>query len=142
MPTKDEALQFALMLSAGMPSLDAFKYFAPEGLSDREYADLHRLWQKSKEVSDAILTIQGHSWQDMTAEERIKFAIEKSYVEMAYFIYSNNYTEAGAQVLAKYNQARTSLEAKVAGMAGKMNPLDRFLEDAISGKITVPGIAH
>jgi hypothetical protein len=65
----------------------------------------------------------------MSAEERIRFAIDKHYNEMAYFLYSHNYGELSGPDKAKADTCRQALEAKLAGTAGKFTPLDEFWND-------------
>lgn len=139
-PTSEQALDFALMLNAGMPPEDAIVYFAEEGQAAEEMAEVLPLWLKSKEVASAILTLQGKKWQDMTAEEKIQFAINKHYTEMAYFLYSHNYSTLTGAYKSKADTCRAALEAKLAGTAGKMTALDRFLTDAASGKVKIPSL--
>lgn len=135
MPTKDEALSFAIMLQAGMPSLDAIRYFLPEGLGEREARELHDKWVRSKVVADAFLALQGKPWQEMSLDERITWAINKHYGEMAYFLYSRNYAEMGPSDRAKADICRQSLEARQAGNAGKQDTLTKFFEDLKRGSI-------
>lgn len=135
---KDEALQFALILSSGIPHIDAIQYVRP-GLEAAEYkAELGR-WLGDKRVESAILHLQGKSWQDMSLEERIKFAIDKHYTEMAYFLYSHNYSELDGPSRGKADTCRQVLEAKIAGMSGKMDALTSFWADVQTGKINIGG---
>lgn len=135
-PTKEQAQQFALMLSSGMPSRDAIRYFLPEGeVTEGMIARQHDVWMRSKEVSAAVQALQGRPWQEMRVEERIKLAIEKHYSEMAYFLYSHNYAELVGAEKQKADTCRNALEVKLAGLAGKLDPLSRFYDDLISGKI-------
>lgn len=144
-PTREQADHFALMLASGMPSIEVIAYFAPPDATQSEVENLHARWIKSKEIGQAILRLQGKAWQDLSLEERIKLAIDRHYSEMAYFLYSRNYgTLVGAEK-QKADTCRQALEAKLAGMAGKMDALSRFWEDISSGKIrlanvTVPSV--
>lgn len=136
--TKETALQFALIVSSGMPQIDAIRYFCePE---EEPAAKLH-LWTGSKLVSNAILTIQKKSWQDMTLGERIKTAMDLHYSQMAYFLYSHNYVEVAGADKQKADTCRQALEAKLAGMAGKMDALTQFWSDVANGAVKLPGTA-
>lgn len=135
-PTKDAALQFAIILSSGMPSIEAILYFAPD-LEGAELKGLHDRWMRADNVRKAILTVQGKPWEKMTLEERIRFAIDKNYSEMAYFLYSHNYNDLVGNEKQKADTCRTVLEQKLAGMAGKMDSLMQFFDDIKSGKVKV-----
>ncbi len=134
-PDKESALQFALMLQAGMPSLDAVRYFLPDDCTEASARQQHDAWMKSKLVQDAFLALQGKPWQDMSLEERITYAINKHYGEMAYFLYSRNYAEMGPQDRQKADICRNALEARQAGVAGKQDSLTRFFDDLKRGSI-------
>ena len=134
MVTKDLALQFALILSSGVPQLEAAQYVRPdlEG-QDLKFELTHLL--KDPNVSAAILHIQGKPWQEMSLSDRIQFAINKNYTEMAYFLYANNYNDLQGADRTKADVCRATLEAKLAGMAGKMGALESFWADVQSGKV-------
>jgi hypothetical protein len=135
-PSKEEALHLAIMMNAGMPSLDALRYFFPDS-TEIEVKEAHKAWMKSRELEKAILTVQGKPWQEMNLDERIRFAIDKHYSEMAYFLYSHNYAELVGGDKTKADTCRQALEAKLAGSAGKMNALDQWLDDVRSGRVTL-----
>lgn len=140
-PTKEEALQFALMLKAGMPASSAIWYFFDDPDEDptRVQFELER-WVRSKTVRAAINIVQGKSWEKMTLAEQIQFAIDKHYAELAYFLYSHNYSELSGQDKSKADTCRAALEAKLAGMAGKMDALSRFFEDVRLGVVKLGGL--
>lgn len=136
-PTKEEALAFALMLAAGMPGPDAIGYFLGEN-DPPEMAGLKlKAWMKSKELQGAIREVNGAPWQDLTLEDRIKFAVNKTYSEMAYYLYSRNYVELTGNDKQKADTCRQALEAKLSGMAGKMDALSQFWSDLASGKVAL-----
>lgn len=140
-PTKIEALQFALMQGSGMPPINVIAYFYPD-LSDSP-AELKReldRWVRSHVVQVAILAQMGKSWQDMTLDERIQFAVDKHYSEMAYFLYSNNYSQLVGAERQKADTCRQALEAKLAGVAGKLGPIETFWSDVKSGKVKLAGL--
>lgn len=139
-PSKEQARHFALMLNAGMPAIDAIGYFLPEDelLADEAPKVLAR-WLKSPLVQSAIVTLQGAPWQSMTPEARVKFAIDKHYNELAYFLYSHNYAEISGADKLKADTCRSVLEAKLAGTSGKLNAIDAFYADLLAGKIKLQG---
>lgn len=132
-PTKEEAYQLAVMLSSGMPASDAFSYF----LDDETRADVFAVqkyqdnWLKSTALGKAVVELQGSPWQDMTLEQRVKYAVDKHYAEMAYYLYSHNYAELTGADKTKADTCRAVLEAKLAGLAGKVDPLSKLYQEMI-----------
>lgn len=143
-PTPEQARQFALILSSGMPSEEVIRYFLPDDaateLTPTFISNLHNKWMSSADVQRAIKQVQGKSWQEMSLEERIKFSVDKNYTEMAYFLYANNYASLTGADKIKADTCRTTLETKLAGLAGVLNPLEHFLKDFTTGKISLPTI--
>ena len=142
-PTKETALQFATMLSCGAPAREAITYFLPEEesgavLPPGQIEALLQRWMRSKTVQDAILFTQGGDWTEMTFEAKLRFALDKTYTEMAYFLYSRNYAELSGPEKAKADTCRTTLEAKLAGTAGKGDALQRFFDDLNQGRVKLP----
>lgn len=139
-PTRDDADKFVLILSTGMPSWQAIQYFAEEGTTKDQLQDLHNRWIRSKAVADAIKRSQGKSWEEMTLHERMTKAIDKQYTEMAYFLCANNYNDLTGADRAKADTCRAALEAKVAGLAGKMDALSRFFDDVVANRVKMPAV--
>lgn len=136
-PNTDQAKQFAVMLSVGAPPSEAIRYFIPEEetVSATYLAVQAEQWLRSKAVQDAVRSIQGKDWTEMSAHERISLAIDKHYSEMAYFLYSRNYVDLGGADKAKADTCRAALEAKLAGTAGKLSAVEQFWSDVVSGKV-------
>lgn len=136
-PNSDQARQFAVMLSVGAPPSEAIRYFLPEEemVSPTYLAVQAELWLRSKAVQEAVRSIQGKDWTEMTAHERISLAIDKHYTEMAYFLYSRNYVDLGGADKAKADTCRAALEAKLAGTAGKLSAVEQFWSDVVAGKV-------
>ena len=145
-PTKETAMQFCLMLQAGMPAGDAIRYFLSQEqlqlLGDKGVQQMVEAWLADPAVRAAQLALMGMPWQEMTAEEQIKFAINKHYVEMAYFLYANNYVELRGESKAKADTCRLALESKLAGTAGQSDPLSRFYEEVLRKKLIPERVAH
>lgn len=133
-PDKDQALQFAIMLQAGLPPSDAILYFT-EVEDPRELALMLQKWQKSANVKRAMLHLMGKPWQDMTLQEQCQNALNFTYAGMAYFLFSNNYSEVTPSDKAKYDTARLALESFQAGTAGKGDALSAFFDDFKAGKL-------
>ena len=136
-PTKEEALQFALMVMSGMPPFEVIRYFYPDS-EESELKLALKQWTRSHRVREALLGQQnGKTWQGMSLSERIDFSIQKHYSEMAYFLFSHNYSTLVGPDKLKADTCRTALEAKIAGTAGQMTPLEKFWDDIRTGKVTL-----
>lgn len=140
--TPNQAEQFALMLSSGMPAIDAAAYFVAQEVS-RDPSQLGAAashFLSLPVVKDAIRRVQGKAWQEMSLEERVKFAVEKNYAEAAYFLYSHNYALLQGADRQKADTCRQVLEARLAGTAGKQSPLEQWMEDVKSGRVVLPTV--
>lgn len=132
--TKEMARQFAIILSSGVPGSQAIAYFYPDDNPTSHKAWLDK-WMRDPEVQKQILILQGKAWEERTIEEKIQYAIDKHYTEVAYFLYSHNYAELVGADKTKADTCRQVLETKLAGMAGKMDALTQFWQDINTGKI-------
>lgn len=139
-PSKEEAHQFALMLQSGLPGRDAITYFFPDEGDSQILASALKQWLASPSVKAAIVKLQGKSWQDMTLDERIQTAIDLHYNQLATFLYSHNYCELMGADRQKADICRAALEAKIAGNAGKMGPIESFWSDVKSGRVKLSGL--
>jgi hypothetical protein len=129
------------MLASGMPGLEAIRYFCSDpdpGL----VRHVHDAWMRAETVALAILKLQGKPWQRMSKDERLQWAKDKAYAEMAYYIYSHNYSDLSGQELAKYDSCRKAIEVKLAGMEGQVEGLGKFWDDLLSGKVKSPAVAQ
>lgn len=127
-PSDEQALQFCIMLSAGLPAEHAILYFVESddpGLISLTLAK----WMRSRSVAKAQESLLGKKWQDMTLDEKCDTALNQQYASMAYLCYATNYVTAGAAEKGKLDTARAALEARKAGTAGKVDPIWAFIED-------------
>lgn len=138
-PTDEQALQFALMLQAGLPASEAILYFV-ETSDPAEMAMILRNWSKSAAVKRAMAKLMSKPWAEMSLAERMNAALDQHYNSLAYLLYSVNYIEASSSDKGKLDTARGALESKLAGTAGKESPLDRFFSDLNSGKLKLAGL--
>ena len=138
-PTTEQAKQFALILSSGAPAREAIRYFLPpdsgEALSQGAMDQLASRWLADPDVELEVNRLQGGEWSGMTAEQRIRTAVEKHYVEMAYFLFSRNYVELTGPEKSKADTCRVALEAKLAGTSGKLSAVEQFWSDVTAGRI-------
>lgn len=130
----EEALAFATMLLSGLSAGEAILYFI-ESDDPQLVKDTLNGYQRSRKVKSAVLKLQGKAWHLMTDDERARTALSTHYNQLAAFLNFNNYSELNQAEKSKADTARTALETKLAGQAGKGDPLSRFLEDLNSGKL-------
>jgi hypothetical protein len=135
MLNEDNALQFAIMLNAGLPPSQAILYFYDD---PAEAVDKLRFWMNSRLVKRAMASLMKKSWQEMSLDEKCKFALEQHYSQLAFLLHSEHYGEVNPADKSKLDTARTAIEAKLAGMAGKTDALSQFLEDIRNSKMRVP----
>lgn len=126
------------MILSGVPPEDALRYFLDEDVvvDSLTLTQWAKVWQKSRLVLAALVGLQGGDWATLSPQQRIQLALDKTYNEMAYLLYTRNYAaESNPNVKQKMDTCRTSLEAKLAGTAGKLNSLEEFFADLKSGKL-------
>jgi hypothetical protein len=128
LPTEEQALQFVIMLQAGLPAEHAILYFLDTD-DTATIALTLRKWQRSHAVSKAQRKLLGKSWQEMSLDEKCEAALDQAYAGQAYFLFSTNYTSANQAEKAKLDTARQSLEQRKAGTAGKVDPIWAFIDD-------------
>ncbi len=134
-PTNDQAMQFCIMINAGLPAMEAIVYFALPDEDSESIAYKLRDWQRSPQVKRAMAILMRKSWTEMTLDERITHALDLHYSGLAYFLFSHNYADLGGPDKAKADTARMALEARMAGTAGKTDQLSQFFADINSGKV-------
>lgn len=133
-PSAEAASELALMLASGMPSLEAVAYFVADpdpGLIKH----VHDAWMAHELVGAAILKLQGKAWHKLSKDQQLQLAKDKAYAEMGYFIYSHNYSDLTGADLIKYDNCRKAIETKLAGMEGKVEGMQSFWNDLLSGKV-------
>lgn len=133
-PDDKQASQFAVMLDAGLTATQAILYFI-ESEDPGYLASIAARWERSRAVKQAIKSLMGKDWHEMSTSERIAAALDRTYNQMAAMLISVHYAEANPQEKQKLDEARKSLEAKVAGTAGKADPFQQFMADLNSGKL-------
>ena len=130
---EEEASQFAAMLLAGAPVVDAVGYFFPDDAHDAFIADAVEEWPVQKEVLEAIQRYTGgEAWHTMSDEARSELALRKHFNEMAYYLWTNNYTELDGSGKVKADTCRQALQDKASGLAGKDSPIARFYHDLLN----------
>jgi hypothetical protein len=135
-PSSEQALQFAIMIKAGLPPKDALGYFLPPEMTDpRDIAQVLIQWQRSREVQRATHQLMGKAWQEMSLEEMRDYALDRHYAQMAYFLFSTHYADLQGNDKLKADTARQALEAQRAGTAGQQDALSQFFADINSGKV-------
>jgi hypothetical protein len=133
-PSNKDAWQLALMVQAGMPPIDAIRYFYPDEDNGSVLVRLAAAWGKSNAYQESTRRLQGKIFSEMGLDERINYTLELHYSQLAYFLYSNNYSTMNPAECKKADTCRQALETKLAGNAGIANPLVQFWNDVKSGK--------
>jgi hypothetical protein len=133
-PTEEQALQFAVMISAGLPASEAILYFI-DSEDPAELAMILKRWTRSKVVKRAMGKLNRKPWEEMSLDERMRAALDQHYNALAYMLFSNNYIEANSTDKQKLDTARGAIESKLAGTAGKLDALSQFYDDINSGKL-------
>lgn len=128
---KDTAMSFAVLLRAGVPPGDAIRYFCDAETSSAELTLLLTKWLKHRYVQEALVIVDGKPWHEMNATEQIEKSLKKHYSEQAYYLFSHNFTDLNPSELTKANLARTTLEAKLAGNAGKVDAMTAFMGEMV-----------
>ena len=130
---EDEAAAFAAMLLAGAPVVDAVGYFFPDDAHESFIADAVETWPVQSEVLDALQRYSGgEAWHTMSDEARCELALRKHFNEMAYYLWTNNYTELDGAGKVKADTCRQALQEKASGLAGKDSPIARFYRDLLT----------
>ena len=130
---EEEASQFAAMLLAGAPVVDAVGYFFPDDAHDAFIADAVEEWPVQKEVLEAVQRYTGgEAWHTMSDEARSELALRKHFNEMAYYLWTNNYTELDGSGKVKADTCRQALQDKASGIAGQDSPIARFYHDLLN----------
>jgi hypothetical protein len=135
LPTEEQALQFAIMLQAGLPPSEAILYFLDQAERPEDVAVILRKWQGSRAVKKAMSKLLSKPWHELSLDERIRAALDQHYSGLAYLLYSASYQDANQGEKSKLDTARASLEAKLAGTAGKSDALSQFFADINEGKV-------
>lgn len=133
LPDEAQALQFCIMLQAGLPAIDALRYFVDSD-DPGELAGILRKWRRAATVQRAQAKLQGKSWTEMSLDEKMRAGLEMTYAGLAFVLYNTNYAEAGPAEKVKLDTARQAIEQKLAGTAGAGDPMSRFLADMAAGK--------
>lgn len=128
LPSDEQAMEFCILLHAGLPAEHAILYFADTD-DPQTLGLMLAKWQRSAKVSKAQRVLLGKDWREMSLEEKCDTALDQTYAGMAYMLFSTHYMTANPTEKAKLDSARQSLESRKAGTAGKMDPLFQFIED-------------
>lgn len=122
---------YAQLLHAGCPGLKAVEYIAPHLTLDELKATL-KLWQASDLLLTAVEQLQGGAWIHLPAEKRYELALQKHLSEAAFFLFANNFNEAGGkETLEMFKQARELLKAELKGAVDELDPTQAFARFAL-----------
>lgn len=134
-PTKEEGHALATMLLAGLTPADAIAYFLDGSEDPQQVAELIRKWRRSRHTQAAMKALLGKAFHEMTPQEQMDTALRIHYAQLSALLFTNHYAEASAMDKSKLDSARTAIEAKMAGTAGKGDAIQRFFDDVNAGRI-------
>jgi hypothetical protein len=93
-------------------------------------------WYRDHKVLRAINIFNGGNWQDLDAERRLSIARDKSYAELAHYLYSHNYEHLQGIELKKYNDALGTISEFLSGKDGADSPFEAAIRN-IADKMKV-----
>lgn len=135
LPDDQQAHAFATMLLSGLTAPDAIGYFLDGDEDPVTISELIRKWRRSRRVQAATRALLGKAFHEMSSDEQMSTALKVHYSQLSALLFSSHYAEASAMDKAKLDSARTAIEAKVAGTAGKGDALARFFDDINTGRV-------
>ncbi len=131
--TADEAVAFAQIVLSGVPVPEAVQYFWTDPLTETELVQYEAAWPRQEAVIAAIDAVAGGApWHRLTDPQRMGVALTKHYNELAYVLWTTNYAELAGAEKVRADTARTAIEAKLAGMAGRESPLATFYTELLA----------
>jgi hypothetical protein len=140
--TRELAVQFVKILSAGVPAGDALVYFAPEhygGLSDEQLAKWLRDWTTDDLVIRALNSINGGAWEDLDKDRRIEIGLDKAMASLAYFLYTHDYATCEGNDLKRHDAARKDIMEylKARSIGDDDAPFMKAMREIVEGKLKV-----
>lgn len=118
------------MMLAGVPTGEICGCFLPPGADADSLSMAVESWPRSSGVLRELQHLMGGKpWQELEPGERLQIAIEKHYAEMAYFLWTHNYSDLQGGDKQKADTCRQALEQRLAGTSGQTNTLDRFYKE-------------
>lgn len=136
-PTPTQAYAFVKILLSGWDGPRAIRYVLPE-VSEARSVTLAGRWLQHRRVLEATVKLNGAVWPELEPEKRLHLALDKSYAELAYFLYSHRYAVLEGGDLKKYVHAQKVLTEKLAGTHGEESPYERAIRDILAQGGAVP----
>lgn len=136
--TASLAIQFVQMLHAGIPADKALVYFSVDYFNSCDkharQAWLDR-WCSDPLVLAATTAFLKGEWHTLEPDARLQCALDKHLAELAYLLYTNNYSDADAPT-GKMNVAREALMAYMQEQSsGEETPFMRAVRELVDGKM-------
>lgn len=127
------AYRFVQLLHAGLPIRKALGYLEPT-CSDTQLDRLAATWPNDTLVFQATLAFTRGEWPTLDKDARLTLARDKYLAELAYFLYTRSFSEAGDDLgRVKYAFAVIH-EYLVSQGSGDTNPMRDFLTDLAKGE--------
>lgn len=125
------ALVYAKLLVVGCPPIRAVLYVAPQ-LADSDAGKtlakkVAWQWTHDALVLQALSSINGGDWQELSKEQRFKLALEKSNAEAAFYLWTTNFGDVDSREgLDKIKIARDILTKELGGQIDADDPMQAF----------------
>lgn len=136
--TPARAHDLVKLLAAGVPPHDALRYLDPEYFAVADPKQRHAwllAWSGDPMTLRAQSSLNGADWPDLEAGQRLTIAFDKHLAELAYFLFSHDYSKIEGTDLRKADAAREALMSYLKeGADAESSPFKRFLEEFMAGR--------
>lgn len=132
------ALEFVKLLHAGLPADHALAYMAPDyyaTIGEPARKTLVGRWLSSRIVLAATEQLHEGKWAKLPLAKREEIALDKTFGQLAYYLYTHDYATLEGPDLKKANDARVALmeKLKATDVEGDETPMQRLMRDILSG---------
>lgn len=134
--TTARAEDFVKLVSAGLPPLDAFRLglsievtHVPEAVQQGWLDE----WLSDPLVTEAANAWNHGAWEDLPEARRVEVALAHATNQMAHFLYTHAFHDVGGAELAKWGEARKTLQALLDAKSGTgQSAYDKFLAQILT----------
>jgi hypothetical protein len=137
-PNRDDAIQLAKLLLAGIPFSEAMGYIDETFplMTDKQRQFCERRWMNSPILLEENSKLIGGQWQNLDKDARLQLAFDKHMAELAYLLYSRSYITADGVDARKIDSARAALMEYLSdGGTDPHSAFRRAIEDLLTGKL-------
>lgn len=129
------AARFVKLLGSGLPPIEAMLQVAPQQVASfRRNAELMNkwvaYWMEDGHVQAEIERGNGGPWESLSLEKRLDLALNHSFSQLAYFLYTTDFTQiTDSATLKKLMEAREAVTTRTQGGKGSEDELQSFMRD-------------